>query len=220
MTKRRAEEMKNTILAEIIGGRLAPGARLDELSLADRFGISRTPVREALFELAATGVIELRRNRGAVVAAIAPRRLADMFEVLAALIGRAAHLAAGRMTDSERNALEEAMIAFERAADGGDAAARVAAEGNLRAILLAGCGNGFLAEEVAHLALRLQPYQRRRLERDHVSSPALANWAGLVEAVVTGEPANLADFCNALFALSEAELAAFEQERYAEAVMD
>lgn len=213
MTKRRADELKNTILAEIIGGRLAPGARLDELSLADRFGISRTPVREALFELAATGVVELRRNRGAVVSTIAPGRLADMFEVLAALVDRAARLAAKRMADAERNALEEALIDVERAAETGDIEALDGAEGALRAILLAGCGNGFLADEVAHLALRLQPHQRRRFEQGFTASARIANWAGFVEAVVTGEPANIAAFCDALFALSEAELAALAGDR-------
>ena len=57
----------------VLSGAFAPGARLDEHSLAERYGVSRTPVREALRQLAATGLIEMRPRRGAVVAAVTAR---------------------------------------------------------------------------------------------------------------------------------------------------
>ncbi|MCG8359901.1 MAG: GntR family transcriptional regulator, partial [Kiloniellales bacterium] len=84
-TVRRADELRQDLEAEIFAGRLAPGQRLDESKLAARFGVSRTPVREALLQLASIGLVEMRPRQGAVVAAVTIRRLLQMFEVMAEL---------------------------------------------------------------------------------------------------------------------------------------
>src|SRR4051812_23838940 len=64
----RAEELRLQLADEIVRGALAPGAPLDETDIARRFNVSRTPVREALRQLAASGLVEARAHRGAVVA--------------------------------------------------------------------------------------------------------------------------------------------------------
>ncbi len=74
----RAEKLAGQISDAILSGLLAPGSRLDEQHLAQHFGVSRTPVREALRQLAASGLIDLRPRRGALVASVAPDELAAM----------------------------------------------------------------------------------------------------------------------------------------------
>ncbi|MGF1553871.1 MAG: GntR family transcriptional regulator, partial [Paracoccaceae bacterium] len=93
----------------ILTGAVAPGARLDEASLGRRFGVSRTPVREALRALSGSGLIELRPNRGATVAAVAAERRVEMFALMAeleALCARRAALAAGPVAGGRQGARE------------------------------------------------------------------------------------------------------------------
>ena len=79
--KTRAEELRLQLADEIVRGALVPGTALDEITLADRFHVSRTPVREAIRLLAASGLVEVRAHRAAVVARPSANQLADMFEV-------------------------------------------------------------------------------------------------------------------------------------------
>src|SRR5690242_11267480 len=79
----RAEELRLQLADEIVRGVLAPGAGLDETDIARRFSVSRTPVREALRQLVASGLVEARAHRGAVVARPSIERLTEMFEAMA-----------------------------------------------------------------------------------------------------------------------------------------
>src|SRR5258708_4017072 len=83
--KTLAEELRLQLADEIVRGALAPGAALDETGLARRFQVSRTPVREAIRLLAASGLVEARAHRAALVARPSLERLRDMFNVLAEL---------------------------------------------------------------------------------------------------------------------------------------
>jgi len=102
----RAEELRLQLADEIVRGALAPGAPLDETDIARRFNVSRTPVREALRQLAASGLVEARAHRGAVVARPSLERLNGMFEAMAELEALCAGLAAERMPAIERARLE------------------------------------------------------------------------------------------------------------------
>jgi DNA-binding GntR family transcriptional regulator len=90
----RAEELRLQLADEIVRGALAPGAPLDETEIAKRFNVSRTPVREALRQLATSGLVEARAHRGAVVARPSLERLSGMFEAMAELEALCAGLAA------------------------------------------------------------------------------------------------------------------------------
>ena len=94
----RAEELRLQLADEIVRGALAPGAALDETEIARRFSVSRTPVREAMRQLAASGLVDARAHRGAVVARPSLERLTGMFEAMAELEALCAGLAAERMT--------------------------------------------------------------------------------------------------------------------------
>lgn len=101
-----ADEISRRLADEIVTGALPPGAKLDEHAVAQRYGASRTPVREALRRLGGAGLIELRPRRGATVARIEVEQLTDMFDAMGELEGLCARLAAQRMTMMERRRLE------------------------------------------------------------------------------------------------------------------
>jgi len=100
------DQMVRAIADRIVTGYLRPGERLDEVSLAARFDVSRTPVREALGHLSAIGLVERRPNRGAIVAVVTQDHLASMFESMAELEAICARFSAERMTSAERRSLE------------------------------------------------------------------------------------------------------------------
>ncbi|CDX23842.1 Transcriptional regulator, GntR family [Mesorhizobium sp. ORS 3324] len=100
------DQMVRAIADRIVTGYLRPGEKLDESSLAARFEVSRTPVREALGQLSAIGLVERRPNRGAIVAMVTQEYLASMFESMAELEAICARFSAERMTAGERRSLE------------------------------------------------------------------------------------------------------------------
>ena len=99
------EKLAGQIADAILSGDFAPGFRLDEQLLAQRYGVSRTPVREALRQLAATGLIEIRPRRGAAVARTTPAQLEALFVAMGEMEATCARLAAMRMTPIERRRL-------------------------------------------------------------------------------------------------------------------
>ncbi len=103
MAKRTlSDELRDRLEEMIVSGALAPGARLDEVELAERFAVSRTPVREAFKALIATGLLEMRERQGVTVATITIPVILEMFEMMAALEGVCAKLAARRATGRQK----------------------------------------------------------------------------------------------------------------------
>lgn len=94
----------------IILGRLKPGERLMEIQLAEEMGVSRTPVREAIRKLELEGFVVMVPRKGAYVAGVSVKDIADVFEVRSALEGLAAGLASERITDEEMEELEKAIL--------------------------------------------------------------------------------------------------------------
>ena len=105
------DHMVRAIADHIVTGALRPGEKLDEVSLAEHFNVSRTPIREALAQLSAMGLAERRPNRGAIVAVVTQEHLRSMFESMAELEGICARFSAERMTATERGELEREHIA-------------------------------------------------------------------------------------------------------------
>ncbi len=156
-----SHRVRNAIEEEIATGAMAPGQRLDEVSLAERFGVSRTPVREALQQLALSGMIDIRPRRGAVVTDVTPDRLFQMFEAMAELEALAARLAARRMTAADRARIAAANEACRAAMH--DADMYYSANEAFHQAIYAACGNAVLAEQCLALQKRLRPYRRLQL---------------------------------------------------------
>lgn len=93
--------------AQIVSGKLAPGKKLDEALIGEYFGLSRTPVREALRELAVVGLVETRPHRGAYVAKVSTEKMLEKFEFMAELEGLCAGYAARRMDAAAKARLAE-----------------------------------------------------------------------------------------------------------------
>jgi DNA-binding GntR family transcriptional regulator len=115
--ERRAlvDKLAATLQARVLSGALPSGTRLRQEALAEEFGVSRTPIREALRKLQEAGLVEVRPNRGAHVRGLTPREIRDAYEVRAELEGLAAGLAAGRIHHEQLDALHEAQAQFREA---------------------------------------------------------------------------------------------------------
>ena len=165
MPRGRNTELKAQLEHEIISGQLRPGERLDELSLAARFAVSRTPVREALLQLTSIGLVEMRPRRGAVVASIGLKDLLDMFEVMAELEGMCARLAARRITDQECTGMRAIHEQSQAAVEAGDYDAYYACNVGFHEMLYTASRNNYLADQTMALRNRLAPYRRSQLHQ-------------------------------------------------------
>ena len=111
----------NTLRQAILKGELAPGERLMEIQLAEKLGVSRTPIREAIRKLELEGLVLMIPRRGAEGAKISEKSLKDVLEVRRSLEELAIELTCQRMTESDLQELEKAQKAFEAAVQKGDA---------------------------------------------------------------------------------------------------
>jgi DNA-binding GntR family transcriptional regulator len=107
------DRLAATIQAKVLSGEFESGSRLRQESLASEFGVSRTPVREALRKLQAAGIVQLEPRRGARVRGPSAREVREAYEVRAELEGLAAALASERIRDDELRRLREAQAMFE-----------------------------------------------------------------------------------------------------------
>lgn len=103
-----------TLQTRVLRGEIPSGARLRQESLASEFGVSRTPVREALRKLQAGGYVELAPHRGAVVRAPTAREIREAYVVRAEIEGLAAELATERITEAQLDGLRESVALFRR----------------------------------------------------------------------------------------------------------
>jgi DNA-binding GntR family transcriptional regulator len=184
---RRADALRDQLEQDIVTGAFRPGERLDEQALAARFGVSRTPVREALMQLATAGLVTLQERRGAFVAALGFKEIIERFEAMAVLEGACAALAARRITDEERGKLLEAHEACARQAAGGNPDAYYYANERFHHIIYEACQNAFLAEQAQQLHARLKPYRRLQLRARSRVANSLAEHQGIVDAIRVGD---------------------------------
>ncbi len=110
------EEVAELLRQRIFKRELEPGSWIDELKLAEEYGISRTPLREALKVLAAEGLVTMKVRRGAYVTEVSEKDLADVYHLLSLLESDAAGVVAKRATDAELAELEALHAELEAAA--------------------------------------------------------------------------------------------------------
>lgn len=187
MEYRRAEIIADQIEDLILSNGFADGDRLDEITLAERFGVSRTPIREAIQRLALSGLVELRPRRGAFVRQPGALELMEMFEVMAELEAVCARLAAARLTDAALAELTRANADCAIAVEAQDADGYYRANERFHHLLYAQSGNGFLQSEALRLHRRLRPYRRAQLRLRGRMAQSMGEHEAIVAALTEGE---------------------------------
>ncbi|WP_338777450.1 GntR family transcriptional regulator [Streptomyces sp. DG1A-41] len=178
------ERVTADLRQEIIAGSLRPGDRLVERELAERFGVSRVPVREAIRALVAEGFVHFETPRRTVVRRLTPNDVKELFELREALEVYAAGLAASRATPGD---LAEVQALLDRAAaatEAGDAELITDLNSRLHDRIVAMAGNSLLTEALEPVAGRLRWMTRRNEEWPQL----LVEHRELYEAIASGDP--------------------------------
>lgn len=183
----RTDLLRRQLAEEIASGRLLPGTTLDEMGLAARYGVSRTPVREALRQLAAGGLVEIRPHRGAVVALPTEKRLAEMFVAMAELESVCAGLAAEAMSARERRDLERLHGELGELVRSGDPLLYAEANETFHNAIYAGAHNGYLAEMTLQTRVRLAPFRRAQFQALGRLALSYAEHDRVVDAILRGD---------------------------------
>jgi DNA-binding GntR family transcriptional regulator len=183
----RAEELRLQLADEIVRGVLAPGAALDETDIATRFKVSRTPVREALRQLAASGLIDARAHRGAVVARPSLERLTGMFEAMAELEALCAGLAAERMLPAERHGLEAVHEELRVLSYAGNPDRFHEVNERFHNAIYAGSQNTYIAEITLATRVRVQPFRRAQFRNLGRLAKSHAEHDRVVVAIMRGD---------------------------------
>ena len=173
------ETIRLEIARRIVSGALEPGMALDEAGLAAEFEVSRTPVREALRQLASSGLVEQRAHRTALVTKPDEEVLQGMFAVMGYLEALCAGLCAMAMAPAERHRLEALHRRMEAMVRAGDTSAYTAANEDFHGAIYDGTRNAYLAEITRATRQRVQPFRRAqfhalgRLAASHVEHSAI-----------------------------------------------
>lgn len=164
----RREALAATILAEIFNGTLVAGQRLVAQDLAERHGVSQTPIREALIALAAVGMIDLLPNRGAVVRRVGEREVREVCQVRRILECEAVRTACGIMTAESLDEIGDAIRQIRSRCDAANEdLVRIAlvVDSRLHDAIAAACGNELLAREIGRLKLLFRAFRDGSWER-------------------------------------------------------
>ena len=206
---RRRQTLVESLLAEVCAGRLRAGARLGTRQLAERFGVSATPIREALIALAGIGIVDLLPNRGAVVRRVTAEEVREICEVRCVLECEATRCATGRIALADLHTLAEDLRKLQAAAphasnvpgsdgrvphhpDGFIDRAR-AIDNRLHDLIASSCGNRFLAQELGRLKVLFRVFRDISWEQHEARNDfhRLAEEAhehlAIVEALIAGD---------------------------------
>lgn len=150
-----AEALRNSIMR----GQLKPGIKISEPSLATQFGISRTPVREAIRQLDSEGFLQVIPRRGARVAPLSEKDIHEFYEIKAILEGYAARLAAPRITDKELDKMEHLNTALEKADKEQDYRRAFKLHNEFHEVFLRASGNEQLYQLIRMLVSKFQRFR-------------------------------------------------------------
>ncbi|MEL0437851.1 GntR family transcriptional regulator [Phycobacter sp. K97] len=187
MGQRRADTIAEELEERIFDGTFSDGDRLDEVRLAQQFGVSRTPLREAFQRLALSGLVELIPRRGAFVRQPGPVELMEMFEVMAELEAVCGRLAGKRISDRALAELNDANAKCHAALEAQDSDAYYVENERFHHILYRESGNSFLQQEACKLHKRLKPFRRQQLRFRGRLAQSMAEHEAVVAALTNGD---------------------------------
>jgi DNA-binding GntR family transcriptional regulator len=181
-----SDRIRNALTDAISSGELAPGTLLDEQQLADRYGASRTPVREALRQLATSGMVEIRARRGVIVRHVTADEVMDMFETMAELEATCVRLATYRITPLERSRLLRIHEASEAAVESNDVDAYDALNREFHEAIYRAAHNDFLAEQAIGVRTRLNAFRRMQLRQERRLAKSRMEHDAVMRAIAEG----------------------------------
>jgi DNA-binding GntR family transcriptional regulator len=185
----QADRLAEAIVGAVLSGEFQPGLRLDEGMLAVRYGVSRTPVREALRQLASTGLIEIKPRRGATVASATSAQLETLFGAMAEIEATCARLAAMSMTPIERRRLQSHHETMAAIALRDDPDAYAAANVSFHTLIYLGARNDILSDFATGLRRRLAPFRRAQFRTEGRTARSHAEHASVLKAILAGDAA-------------------------------
>jgi DNA-binding GntR family transcriptional regulator len=187
VSNRAATKVFQGVEEEIATGQLKDGSKLDEASIAKRFSVSRTPVREALLQLVGSGMALQIPKRGCFVKAPSLREMIEMFEVMSELEGMCARLAARRMSEQQLERLKIANAGCKRAIETSNSDLYYSENVAFHECIYEACGNSYLTNETRRLRRRLQSYRRLQLRVRGRMSQSLKEHDQIIEAIEAGD---------------------------------
>jgi DNA-binding GntR family transcriptional regulator len=193
LTTLQQNSLSSVIAREIEGwilrGKLPMGERINEMQLADAFGVSRSPVREALRVMEAAGLVEALPNRGIYVRHVDTALAIEVYGVRAALFGYAGQLVAERATDGDRRELRGLHEAMSEAAASHSFEAYFPMNFAFHGFIVDTCGNAVLAGQYRALVKQLRLFRARNLMSGNTIAVSHAEHATIVEAIEARDPA-------------------------------
>lgn len=186
-----AKMVREDILGLILKGEIAPGRRINEPDVAERLGVSRVPVREALRELESTGLVVSRKNVGVFVRELAPQEVAELYELRGVLDGHAGARAAALQEAPRRTlsrTLDSANAAMRRAARRGDVPGYYAENLRFHWAVVEAAGNAKLLEAYRAVVQQLHLWRLKNLSQPIGMAASIAEHQAIAKAVRVGDP--------------------------------
>ena len=176
-----------TLRQAILTGELKPGERLMEIHLANKLGVSRTPIREAIRQLELEGLVIMIPRKGAMVASITEKSMTDVLEVRLALDKLAVQLACDRITREQKVELREKLEAFEKAIKTNDVIRIAKADVDFHDVIFEASGNARLGQMVNNLAEQMYRYRFEYIKDTSGHSKLVTEHKAIYDAIITGD---------------------------------
>ena len=173
----------NTLRQAILKGELAPGERLMEIQLAERLGVSRTPIREAIRKLELEGLVLMIPRKGAEVAKISEKSLRDVLEVRRSLEELAIELACQRMTPEAVEELEKKQEEFKEAVEQGNPMEIAETDEAYHDVIYKGTGNDRLVQMINNLREQMYRYRLEYIKDEDKRQILLLEHDNILRAV-------------------------------------
>jgi DNA-binding GntR family transcriptional regulator len=184
---RAADKLIAQITQEISSGVLRPGDQLEESVLAEKFGVSRTPIREAIRAMVGSGFLQTRPRKGAIVRVLTSKELLDLFEVAAGLEGMACRLAAASLTDEHAKAIVNKLDKCQVLAEANDKIQYSIANIEFHAAIHAATDNHWLIEQLQHIGIHINPYRSLPYDIRGRLSKSTEEHSTICQAILAGE---------------------------------
>lgn len=205
-----ADDLRRRILTEDV----APGSYLDEVELAEHYGISRPPLREVLRQIAGEGYVVLHENRGAQVAPMTHKTLRNFFVAAPMIYAAVSRLAAEHATPVQITRLKECQWAFRQAIKGGDAGERAIGNERFHSVIGEMADNEYLTPSlrrllIDHTRIGMTFYNPRKAAMACVSVEAANQHDDFIALIEAGNADAVADLAVAHWELSRGQIESF-----------